>query len=197
VCPTATFAPANQYGIRFNGTLSGGSLSVGATLTAANISARFCGLQNPFSLNGAVAANGVAFDPAIATILRTIQLPLTVEPAAAALQITGKDPSGALEARMTTNVSSSVTVAGVTCAVGPISMVLTTGQSGQLRGVAFTGPIDQARGVIVSNDFAVPPVQPSATCPSFVATLVNVMAGLPLAAGRSQITLNVEFGLHQ
>jgi hypothetical protein len=197
VCPAPTYAPANQYGIRFNGTLSAGSLSVGSTLTAANVAARFCGLQNPFSLNGAVAANGIAFDPAATTVLRTIQLPLSVRPAAASLLITGKDPNGALEATMTTNVIASVTVAGVTCTVGPVAMTLTTGPSGTLHGAPFTGPIDHTTGRIVSDDFAVPAVRPSLTCPSFVASLVNVMAGLPLPAGSSQITLNVVFGLHQ
>ncbi|HEY5153162.1 MAG TPA: hypothetical protein VIJ47_00410, partial [Acidimicrobiales bacterium] len=54
----------------------------------------------------------------------------------------------------------------------------------------FTGSLSAGyTGKVVANDFAVPAIQRSNTCPGFVASLSNLLVGLPAAAGKASITM--------
>lgn len=72
--------------------------------------------------------------------------------------------------------------------IGPIAAQLTTGTSGDLTGAPIAGPLGGVQsGVLVADEFSVPAVQPSATCPGLVALLTSSLAGLPLAPGASSL----------
>ncbi len=77
---------------------------------------------------------------------------------------------------------------GVSCTIGPVTIPL---------GGSVTGPLASTAATLTSNDFGIPAIQPSPTCPSSVAANIDAIAGLPLAAGGATATLPVTASLYQ
>ena len=86
---------------------------------------------------------------------------------------------------------------GQSCDI-PLTLNLTTGKSGALTGKDFVAnKAGVQTGKLVDGTFAVPAIQPSATCNAVVATLSNTLLGLPLAAGASSITYDATIKFSQ
>ena len=91
---------------------------------------------------------------------------------------------------LTANLSASVKVLGFSCVIGPLTPTITTGKSGALHGTTFTGSQKKGfTGKVVANNFAVPVIQSSETCPWLIAKLSNVLVGLPAAPGKASISM--------
>ncbi|MHB8716869.1 MAG: hypothetical protein ACYC9H_12780 [Sulfuricaulis sp.] len=79
---------------------------------------------------------------------------------------------------------------GFSCVIGPLTPMLTTGKSGSLQGAIFTGSLKNGfTGNIVANDFAVPSIQSSKTCPWLIAKLSNLLLSLPAVPGKAAISM--------
>jgi hypothetical protein len=88
-------------------------------------------------------------------------------------------------------VTSTISLMIFKCSIGPFPVALTTGKSGSLEGKYLTGELvgpEGLSGELVGNDFAVPRIQPSSSCPGFLAGLTDFILGLPLQAGQSSVT---------
>jgi hypothetical protein len=83
---------------------------------------------------------------------------------------------------------STAPLFGVSCTIGPVTIPL---------GGSVTGPLGSATATLTGNDFGVPAIQPSPTCPSAVASNIDAIAGLPLAAGGASATLPATASLYQ
>jgi len=99
------------------------------------------------------------------------------------------------------SISATVDLLGFYCTLGPFTPVLTTGKSGSLTGVPFTGTqnllagTSSLTGTVVANAFTVPAGKSSSTCPALIAGVQNLLLGLPLAAGKSSLQLNASLNV--
>lgn len=82
---------------------------------------------------------------------------------------------------------------GTNCPVTIPSVPLTTLTSGALVGQPVTGPFHGGVALAVANDFAIPAVQPSPSCPPVIAQTVNKFVGLPAAPGTASLTVPITF----
>lgn len=82
---------------------------------------------------------------------------------------------------------------GTNCPVKIPSVPLTTLTSGTLSGQPVTGPFHSGVALTVANNFAIPAVQPSASCPPVLAQTVNKFVGLPATAGTASLTVPITF----
>lgn len=95
------------------------------------------------------------------------------------------------EVSVTANLSASARLLGFSCVIGPLAPTLTTGKSGMLQGKAFAGSMKNGfTGKVVANDFTVPAIKVSKTCPWLIATLSNIIVGLPAAPGKASISMD-------
>jgi hypothetical protein len=77
------------------------------------------------------------------------------------------------------SVATSTGLLGINCEIGPLALTLSTGGPG---GVPLSGPLSAATATLVANGFTVPTVAGTGsggTCPSFVASQVDGLLGLP------------------
>lgn len=182
----------------FNATLSEGALTIGKHAAATGVS----GTQHCLVLyyhppqEVEVAAGNTSYNT----------VPLKVDglgmPAEATLSATDTaegewanvfgGPNGEVEGTswfFTSPVNLTIKTDGDTCS-DPINPTLTTGKSGSLEGQILKGPLFGPSGIegpLVANEFGVPAIQQSSTCPATVAARLNAAIGLPLAPGASSI----------
>ncbi len=129
--------------------------------------------------------------PAVSVKLLFISLPSTIT-VNAPLSGPFKPGPGFTSAKvnLTANLSASAKILGFSCVIGPLTPTLTTGKSGALQGTTFTGSQKNGfTGKVVANNFAVPSIQSSETCPWLIAKLSNVLVGLPAAPGEASISM--------
>ena len=82
---------------------------------------------------------------------------------------------------------------GTNCPVTIPSVPLTTVTSGALVGQPVTGPFHKGVALTVANNFPIPAVQPSPSCPPAIAQTVNKFVGLPAAPGLASLSVPVTF----
>lgn len=82
---------------------------------------------------------------------------------------------------------------GTNCPVTIPSVPLTTLTSGALSGQPVTGPFHGGVALTVANNFAIPAVQPSPSCPPALAQTVNKFVGLPAQPGTASLTVPITF----
>lgn len=82
---------------------------------------------------------------------------------------------------------------GTNCPVSIPNVPLTTLASGALVGQPVTGPFHGGVALAVANNFGIPAVQASASCPPALAQTVNKLAGLPAAPGTASLSVPVTF----
>lgn len=201
VAPFATASPASASATTcakptgavtsFHAAFANGTMSLGSA-KAVGLSAKACGAVT--GKTGAMVLTVQPGDikfPAVSVKLLFISLPSTIT-VGAPLSGPFKPGPGSTSAKVSlkANLSASVKVLGYSCVIGPLTPTLTTGKSGSLQGATFTGSQKNGfTGKVVANDFAVPVVQSSATCPWLIAKLSNVFAGLPVAPGGAAISM--------
>lgn len=193
-CPTSDLA-SNK--IAFTTDLNHGSLQIGKSASSTGNSAHGCGLVTAApdgQLVASIAPANLTFAPATTKVL-FLNLPTTTT---ALTTISGPVSIGAdgADVALAGTLQASTKIGFFTCVVGPITPKLTTGTSGALTGSKFVPqPDGSLAGRVVSNDFSVPAIKASPTCPGIVAALNNALLGLPLAPGKSSIVFDGSFSL--
>lgn len=197
VALAAPAAGAATPGIATASALTGGTATIGSHISASGITGVATGTLTPGAggtFDVVLPQANVQILPGTATLslgILKLGLPTTFT---ANSDITGTASLGAggtIDATLTSSLSTTAQVGPFACTIGPITATLTTGTSGSLTGTPFTGSLTGVEsGVLVANDFAVPAVQATPSCPGLVASLVNVLAGLPLAPGASSLTFH-------
>lgn len=177
---------------RFTATFSNGSMKLGSA-TGEGLGAKACGSIT--TSNGqfisTVQPADMAFDPVSVKVL-FLKLPAKITVNA---PVTGPAKIGpgftSADISLSASITAGASLLGFTCNIGPIVPTLTTGTSGALTGKTFTGSLkDGFSGTVVANDFPVPGIQKSPTCPGFVAFLANALVGLPAAPGKASIQMD-------
>ena len=201
VLPLATASPASADAttctkppgalITFHAAFGNGTMSLGSA-KATGLSAKACGSVSGKlgALTSTVQPGDIEF-PAISVKLLFISLPATITVNA---PLSGPFTPGAgfttASVNLTANMSASASLLGFKCVIGPLTPTLTTGKSGSLEGTIMTGSLKTGyTGKVVANDFAVPAIQKSSTCPGLVAWLANSLVGLPAAPGKASISM--------
>lgn len=175
--------------LNFRSTLTNGQIRLGSSATVSGSTGRACGVQ-VIAANGSLISRvkpaNTSFAPVV-TRIGLLQVPTTFRATSVLQGPAGFDAKG-LTAVLAGNVVATAEILGQKCAI-PLKLRLTTGRSGALTGSSFQTRADgTAAGRLVDGTFAVPRIQPSATCNAVVATLSNTLLGLPLAAGESSIS---------
>lgn len=188
---TTCTKPAGAFAT-FHATFSNGTLKMGSA-TGSGLAAQACGSIS--IVNGqfisTVQPADIAFSPATVKIL-FLSLPTTVTVNG---PMTGPAKIGAgftsADINLTANITASASLLGFNCGIGPLAPTLTTGKSGSLTGKTFTGSLAAGfSGTVVANDFPVPAIKKSKTCPGLIAFLSNTLVGLPAAAGKASISMD-------
>ncbi|MHB8729581.1 MAG: hypothetical protein ACYC9K_11200 [Sulfuricaulis sp.] len=175
----------------FHTVFANGTMSLGNT-KATGLSAKACGAVT--GKTGAMVLTvqpGNIMFPTVPVKLLFIELPCTIT-VNAPLSGPFKPGPGFTSAKvnLTANLSASVKVLGYSCVIGPLTPTLTTGKSGSLQGATFTGSRKKGfTGKVVANNFAVPVIRTSETCPWLIAKLANILVGLPAAPGEASINM--------
>ncbi len=175
----------------FHTAFANGTMLLG-NAKAAGLSAKACGVVTgkPGAMVLTVKPGDIKF-PVGSVNLLFIRLPSTIV-VNASLSGQFKPGPGFTSAKvnLSANLSASVKLLGFSCVIGPLTPMLTTGKSGSQHGMTFTGSQKNGfTGKIVSNDFAVPIIQNSKTCPWLIARLANIFVGLPAAPGEAFISM--------
>ncbi len=193
--PAASAAPSSiQIPIAI--ALTNGSATIGSHIAATGITGVSTGtlsidgsLANPLAID--VPRSDVQIQPNTARLSLGplgVGLPATFTATSALAGTAQIHANGAITSTISASLETTAQVGPFSCTIGPITAQLTTGTSGDLTGTPITGLLGGVQsGVLVADDFAVPAVQPSATCPGLVAVLTNSLAGLPLAPGASSL----------
>jgi hypothetical protein len=199
--PNPVGPPTAPYQLGLVGTLHDGTLTAGPA-TVADINATFCGVVTLVNSPPPCGVTGSVYVPPDGQVFGPLSVALTLVPGmtptigftANPATITGgfsctASSSNGLDVSLEATVSGTTSgIFGVSCTIGPLTIPLT--------GV-ITGPLTALTGTLTSNDFAVPTVQSSPTCPGSVPANIDAIAGLPLAAGGGTATLPVSASLYQ
>jgi hypothetical protein len=168
--------------------------------TVAHINVKFCGVVTVVKGKPPCGATGDIVIPKDGQIFGSLSAALTFFPAtqpkvpfvAHPGTISGGFSCGqsnnGLVVDLNATVSGSTGLYGLSCTIGPFTIPLTG---------AVTGPLGNASVVLRSNDFAVPAVKASPTCPGEVPANLNQIAGLPIASGGASATLPGTASLYQ
>jgi hypothetical protein len=198
--PNPAGPPTSTYQLGLVGTATNGALDTGSA-TVSGIDAKFCGIvtlvpgTSPCGATGSVDSptDGQQFGPLSVLLTLVPGMTPTIGFVANPGTITGgftcTSSQNGLAVALDANVSGSTApLFGVSCTIGPVTIPLTG---------AVTGPLTATSATLTSNNFSVPVLQPSTTCPAAVAANVDMIAGLPLTAGHASATLPVSASLYQ
>lgn len=199
--PNPAGPPSTTYQLGLVGTVHGGVLTAGPT-TVANISATFCGVVTVVNGQPPCGATGSVYSPPDGQVFGPLSVAFTLVP--------GMSPSVGFSANPGTitgtfsceassenglNVTLDATVSGTTaplfgvsCTIGPLTIPLAG---------TVTGPYTDLTATLTSDDFTVPAVQVSPTCPAGVPANIDDIVGLPIAPGGASATLPVTASLYQ
>jgi hypothetical protein len=182
------------------GTVRNGLLTTG-TATIANINVSFCGVVTVVSGTPPCGATGSVSSPQDGQIYGPLSVALTLVPGMSPTlgftsnpgTITGGFSCGTSQNGLNVSLNATVSgstapVFGVSCTIGPLTIPL----SG-----AVTGPFTNMTATLTSNDFSIPTVQGSPTCPGAVPANIDAIAGLPSGPGGASVSLPVTVSLYQ
>lgn len=189
--PTLTCAAAPPGGnVAFSGSLTNTVATLGGAAKLSGLSGHLCGTIDLATLTASIQPSQFRFTKADTTLFGLLPLPTTTTVTAPASATLAANPHGGYDTSMRVSLQASASILGLfTCNVGPFTPTFTTGRSGSLTGTPLTGSLlSQLSGTLVADDFSVPAITPSASCPGFIAGIADLVMGLPLAAGRSTIT---------
>lgn len=191
-CPTSP-------GIPFSGSLTNGSVKIGSALSGSGLTGSVCGTVDISNFSYSIAAPNFTFQPTSVSLFGLLNLPSTITVAGnstGSLSVAPVASGVAFNTTLAVPVVASVKLLGFTCTVGPFTPTFTTGTSGSLTGSPLAGSsLTQLSGTLVANNFTVPRILESSTCPGFIAWLSNLVIGLPESAGRSSISSATSFSL--
>jgi hypothetical protein len=184
--------------VPFSGSLTDGTISLGKNLKGTGLTGSACGTLNLDATGGTIdipAAN-FSFSPESIEAFGLLKIPstITVDNDATGTLTVGAT-SGTYNTTISVQVTSTVSILGQSCTVGPFTPNFTTGTSGSESGSPLTGSLADLSGTVVAGDFTVPAIKSSKTCNGLIAAFSNAIMGFPLAAGASSITNNVAFTL--
>ncbi len=198
--PNPTGPPSAPYELGLVGTATNGALDT-PSASVAGINAKFCGIVTLVTGTPPCGVTGRVDSPVDGQLYGALSVALTLVPGMTPTigfvanpgTISGgfscSSSQNGLSVGLDANVSGSTApLFGVSCTIGPMTIPL----SGTV-----TGPLTDTTGTLSSNAFAVPALQPSPTCPAAVAANVDLIAGLPLAAGHANTLLPIAASLYQ
>jgi hypothetical protein len=198
--PNASGPPTAPYQLGLVGTVHDGVLTAGPA-TVANISATFCGVITVVKGTPPCGATGNVVSPTDGQMFGPLSVSLTLVPdtnvslgfTAHGGTISGTFGCGSsqngLNVTMDATVSGSTApLFGVSCTIGPFTIPLTG---------TVTGPLTDLTATLSSDDFSVPGIQSSPTCPGALPANVDAIAGLPLAPGQASASLPVTASIYQ
>jgi len=176
----------------FHADFSNGSMKLGSA-TGSGLAAKACGsitIENGQFISNVQPAD-MSFAP-VSVKLLFLSLPATITvnaPLSGPVKIAPDFSSADID--LTANMTAGAALLGFNCNIGPLKPTLTTGKSGTLTGKTFTGSLSTGfSGTVVANDFAVPGIQSSKTCPKLIAFFANLLVGLPAKPGKASITMD-------
>ena len=199
--PNPAGPPTAPYQLGLVGTVHGGVLNAGPA-TVSNINVTFCGVVTLTNGRPPCGATGTVVSPPDGQVFGPLSIGLTLVPGmspsigftANPATITGgftctSTPStNGLEVFLDATVSGTTgALFGVSCTIGPLTIPL----SGDI-----TGPLTNLSGTLTSNDFTVPAIAASPSCPGSVPANVDAIAGLPIAPGGATASLPVSASLY-
>lgn len=183
-CPTVTPGPLR---FTFTAQFTNGTVDMNGKAKVTGASGAACGTIVPSGgkLVATVPAANMSFGDAEAVIFGLVPVPVTMVPLT---DFTGTGSFGTtgIHTTLSGSVSATTNLLGFRCSIGPITPTLTTGTSGALTGSPFV----KGAGKLVANDFAIPAIASSATCPKLVAYFANLLLGLPAKPGASSMTFD-------
>lgn len=204
-CPASQYPPAHYpnptpsdpnppgyhgpipYEVPFTGTIADGQITVPPNIVVPHIYAAICGLVQLPQLSGVILPGDVHFPPNTPNVYVAGLEALPVKVDFTANLIAGiaptPAPNGGLNISITTSNATTESTLGMSCSVVLDNVTFTTETSGTLTGKPVTGPTEAGQAQAVSNDFPIPAVQPSPSCPPAIAATFNKLLGLPLPAG--------------
>jgi hypothetical protein len=198
--PAPAGPPTSPYELGLVGTVTNGALTTGSW-TVSNIDAKFCGIVTVVNGTPPCLVTGDIEVPPDGQMFGPLSVALTPVPGMSPVVGLVANPgpiSGTLSCGSSQNGlavaldavvgGSTAPLFGVSCTIGPVTIPL---------GGSVTGPLGSATATLTGNDFGVPAIQPSPTCPSAVASNIDAIAGLPLAAGGASATLPATASLYQ
>jgi hypothetical protein len=198
--PNPAGPPTSPYELGLVGTAANGSLTAGPAAVA-NVNAKFCGIVTlvngtpPCGATGAVESpiDGQVYGPlsvALALIPgMTPTIGFTANPGTITGGFSCSSSQNGLAVSLDARVSGSTApLFGVSCTIGPLDLPLTG---------SVTGPLSAASATLSSNDFTVPALTPSPSCPASVAANIDDIVGLPLAPGQASASLPITASLYQ
>lgn len=175
------------YQVPFSGAILDGQITIPPNVVVPHIYAAVCGLVSLPQLTGTILPGDVHFAPNSPNVyvagLEALPIKVTfTQPLTAPINPQAA-PNGGLNLSLTTSNEATQSVLGMSCSVALDNVTFTTQTSGKLTGRPVTGPTSAGEAEVVSNDFPVPAVQTSPSCPPAVADTFNKLLGLPLPAG--------------
>jgi hypothetical protein len=197
--PNPSGPPGAPYQLGLVGTVNNGVLVAGPAKVA-DINAKFCGIVTVVEGKPPCGATGTVVSPKDGQVYGSLSAELTLVPGmepkvpfvAHPGTITGgfgcASSTDGLVVNLLATVSGSTGLFGLSCAIGPLTI--------PLSGVV-TGPLSNASIVLRGDDFAVPAVTASSTCPGQVPANLNAIARLPIAPGGASATLPATTSLYQ
>ena len=198
--PNPAGPPGAPYQLGLVGTVHDGTLRTPAA-TVADINATFCGVVTVVNGTPPCGATGSVVSPQDGQVFGSLSVDLTLVPGMTPTigfvanpgTISGGFSCGSSENGLSVTLDATVSgstgaLYGVSCTIGPLTIPLT--------GVV-TGPFTDMTATLTSNDFTVPAIQSSPTCPGAVPANIDAIAGLPLSPGAASATLPVTAALYQ
>jgi hypothetical protein len=198
--PNPSGPPGSPYQLGLVGTVTGGVLNAGPA-SVANINVNFCGVVTVVNGTPPCGATGTVVSPLDGQVFGPLSVALTLVPGVALSigftanpgSITGGFGCGSSENGLNVTLDATVSgttapLFGVSCTIGPLTIPF----SG-----AVTGPFNKIVGTLTSNDFTVPTVQPSPTCPGGTPAQIDNIAGLPIPPGGASASLPISASLYQ
>ena len=198
--PAPAGPPTSPFQLGVVGTATNGALTT-KSATVSGINAKFCGLVTIVNGTPPCYATGFVESPNDGQVYGALSVALNLVPGmtpsvgfvANPGTISGGFSCGSSQNGLAVGLNAVVSgstapLFGVSCTIGPVTIPL---------GGSVTGPLASTTGTLSSDDFGVPAIQPSPTCPSAVASNIDAIAGLPLAPGGASATLPVTASIYQ
>jgi hypothetical protein len=198
--PNPSGPPGAPYQLGLVGTVANGALTTAAA-TVADISVKFCGVVTVVSGTAPCGATGTVKSPADGQVFGSLYVTLTLVPGMRPKigfvpvpgTITGgfaceHSTNGLLVSLVAHVTGSTSSVFGVSCVIGPLTI--------PFSGVV-TGLLSNASITLRGNNFVLPAVSPSRTCPGEVPANLDAIAGLPIPAGKASAVLPATVSLYQ
>jgi hypothetical protein len=199
--PNPAGPPGSTYQLGLVGTVHDGVLNAGPA-TVDNINVMFCGVVTVVTGSPPCGATGSVYSPPDGQVFGPLAVAFTLVPGMSpsvgftanpgtitgTFSCTSSSQNGLSVALDATVSGTTSALFGVSCTIGPLTIPFT--------GIV-TGPFTDLTATLTSNDFTVPAVQASPTCPAGIPANVDAIVGLPSPPGVATASLPVTASLYQ